>query len=122
LTSNPSQIQASGSATATGDNSVALQLAQLAENAQASLGGQTFMASYTQLVGGLGTALQTANNQVSSQTSVSQMLSTQRNSVSGVSVDEEMTNMMTFQKAYEASSEVVKTVDQMLQTTLAMKN
>jgi flagellar hook-associated protein 1 FlgK len=121
LTNNPSLVQASGSATATGDNSVALQLAQLASSTQAALGGQTFLASYTQMVGGMGTDLQTANNQVSSQTAVAQMLSTQKNSVSGVSVDEEMTNMMTFQKAYEASSEVVKTVDQMLETTLAMK-
>lgn len=121
LTNNPSLIQASGSATATGDNSVALQLAQLAGSNQTALGGQTFISSYTQMIGNLGNDLQTANNQVASQKSVAQMLTTQRSSVSGVSVDEEMTNMMTFQRAYEASSEVVKTVDEMIQTTLQMK-
>jgi flagellar hook-associated protein 1 FlgK len=121
LASNPSLIQASGSATATGDNSVALQLAQLASANETALGGQTFQASYTQMVAAMGNDLQTANNQVSSQSSVSQMLTTQRSSVSGVNVDEEMTNLMSFQKAYEASSELVKTVDQMMETTLAMK-
>jgi flagellar hook-associated protein 1 FlgK len=41
--------------------------------------------------------------------------------VSGVSVDEEMTNLMSFQKAYEASSELVQTVEAMMETTIQMK-
>jgi flagellar hook-associated protein 1 FlgK len=121
LTNNPSLVQASGSATASGDNSVALQLANLASTNETALGGQTFTASYTQTVGAMGDDLQTANNQVTSQASVSQMLATQRSSVSGVSVDEEMTNLMSFQKAYEASSELVQTVEAMMETTIQMK-
>jgi flagellar hook-associated protein 1 FlgK len=121
LATNPALIQASGSATATGDNSVALQLAQLAATAQTALGGQTFIAANTQLVGAMGTDLENANNQVSSQNAVSQMLSAQQSSTSGVSMDEEMTNLMSFQKAYEASGQLVQTVDQMLETTIAMK-
>jgi flagellar hook-associated protein 1 FlgK len=121
LAANPSLIQASGSATATGDNTVALQIAQLASANETALGGQTFQASYTQMVGAMGDDLQTANDQVSSQSSVSQMLATQQSSVSGVSVDEEMTNLMSFQKAYEASSELVQTVNAMLETTIQMK-
>ena len=122
LAANPSLIQASGNATATGDNTVALQLANLASANETTLGGQTFQASYTQMVGAMGDDLQTANDQVSSQSSVSQMLATQRSSSSGVSVDEEMTNLMSFQKAYEASSELVQTVNAMLETTIQMKN
>ena len=45
----------------------------------------------------------------------------QRSSVSGVSVDEEMTNLMTFQRAYQASAQLVTTVNTMLGDTLAMK-
>jgi len=122
LAANPSLIQASASATASGDNTVAMQLAQLASANETTLGGQTFQASYTQMVGAMGNDLATANSQVSTQSSVTQMLATQRSSVSGVSVDEEMTNLMSYQKAYEASSELVKTVDQMLETTLSMKS
>jgi flagellar hook-associated protein 1 FlgK len=122
LADNPSLIQASGSATASGDNSVALSLAQLASASQSTLNNQTFGDTYTQTVANLGDALQNANNQVTNQDGVAKMLATQRSSVSGVNVDEEMTNLMTYQRAYAASAELVKTVDQMLQTLLAMKN
>ncbi|HEY5234458.1 MAG TPA: flagellar hook-associated protein FlgK [Verrucomicrobiae bacterium] len=121
LADNPSLIQASGSATATGDNSVALQLADLASTAQAGLNNQAFGDSYDETVAGLGDSLQTANNQVTNQTAVSNMLSTQRSSVSGVNVDEEMTNLMSFQRAYEASAQLVTTLNTMLGDVLAMK-
>jgi flagellar hook-associated protein 1 FlgK len=121
LVNNPSLIQASGSATATGDNSVALQLADLASTAQSGLNNQTFGDSYDQTVAALGDSLQTANDQVNNQTAVSNMLSTQRSSVSGVNVDEEMTNLMSFQRAYEASAQLVTTLNTMLGDTLAMK-
>jgi flagellar hook-associated protein 1 FlgK len=50
------------------------------------------------------------------------MLSTQRGSVSGVNVDEEMTNLLTFQRAYQASAQVVTTVNTLLGDTLGMKS
>ncbi len=115
LVGNPSLIQASSSATASGDNKVALQLAQLAATAQGGLNNQTFSDSYNSTVAGLGEALNNANNQVADQSTVSSMLSTlQRGSISGVNVDEEMTNMMTFQRAYEASAQLVTTVNTLL--------
>jgi flagellar hook-associated protein 1 FlgK len=85
------------------------------------LNNQTFSGSYGATVAGLGDALQTANTQVTDQTAVSQMLSTQRSSVSGVNVDEEMTNMLTFQRAYQASAQVVTTVNTMLGDLISMK-
>jgi flagellar hook-associated protein 1 FlgK len=121
LVNNPSLIQASGTATATGDNSVALQLADLASAAQPGLNNQTFSDSYGETVASLGDSLQTANEQVANQTAVSNMLATQRSSVSGVNVDEEMTNLMSFQRAYEASAQLVTTVNTMLGDVLAMK-
>jgi flagellar hook-associated protein 1 FlgK len=121
LANDPSLVQASGSATASGDNSVALALANLASTSQTALNNETFNDSYGSTVQNLGTALQDANTQVSDQTAVSSMLATQRGSVSGVNVDEEMTNMMTFQRAYEASAQLVTTVNTLLGDTLAMK-
>src|SRR6202012_40388 len=61
VANDPSLIQASGSATATGDNSVALQLANLASTTISGLNNQTFGDSYDQTVAGLGDALQNAN-------------------------------------------------------------
>jgi flagellar hook-associated protein 1 FlgK len=120
LRNNPSLMQLSGSATAGGDTSKATQLAALSTTTQAALGNQTFTGSYSATVAGLGSALSHANTQVANQQAVSEMLSTQRSSVSGVNVDEEMTNMITFQRAYQASARVVSTVDGLLNTLIQM--
>ena len=45
----------------------------------------------------------------------------QRSSISGVNLDEEMTNLMQYQKAYQASAELITTVNQMLETVISMK-
>jgi len=121
LVANPDLLQTSGSVTASGDNTVALQLAQLGSTVQAGLGNQTFNDNYDAAVAALGNSLSTANTQVANQTAVSQMLSTQRSSISGVSVDEEMTNLMAYQRAYEASAQMVTTINTLMGDTLAMK-
>ena len=121
LAANPNLIQTSGSATASGDNTVALQLAELGSTTQSALGNQTFNDNYDAAVAALGDSLATANTQVANQTAVTQMLSTQRSSISGVSVDEEMTNLMTYQRAYEASAQLVTTINTLMGDTLAMK-
>jgi len=121
LVNNPSLLQASSSATANGDGSVALQVANLASSTQASLNGQTFGNYYDETVAGLGDSLQTANTQVTNQTAVSNMLATQQSSVSGVNIDEEMTNLMGFQRAYEAAAQLVNTINQMMVTVNNMK-
>jgi flagellar hook-associated protein 1 FlgK len=121
LASNPGLMQSSGSATASGDNSVALALAQMSSTAQIALNGQTFDGAYEGTVASLGDAVQTANNNVSNQTTVMNMLNTQRSSISGVSVDQEMTNLMSYQRAYEASAELVSTINTLMGDTMAMK-
>jgi flagellar hook-associated protein 1 FlgK len=100
---------------------VALQLANLATTAQTGLNHQTFGDAYSQTVAGLGDALQTANDQVTNQTAVTTMLQTQRSDVSGVNVDQEMTTLMSFQRAYEASAQLVTTLNTMMGDTLSMK-
>jgi flagellar hook-associated protein 1 FlgK len=122
LVANADLVQSSGSATAADDTSVALALAQLAGSAQSALGNQTFSQAYAKIVGNLGHDLKTANDAVDNEASVTAMLSAQRNAISGVSTDEEMTTLLAFQRAYTASAELLKTVDQMIQTTLAMKS
>ncbi len=121
VANDPSQIQAAGAANATGDNSVALQLAQLGQQSVAALNHQTFSGAYAQDVQNFGNALANANDQVSNYNSVNKMLLNQRDSVSGVSLEEETTNLITYQKAYEASAKIISTVNEMLQTVVAMK-
>jgi len=121
LVNNAGLLQVSSSATLSGDTSLALQISQLSSATQSSLNNQTFGDSYDSTVATLGDALNTANTQVSDQSAVSSMLQTQRGSISGVNVDEEMTNMLTFQRAYQASAQVVTTVNTMLGDLLSMK-
>ncbi len=78
LVNNPGLMQSSGSATASGDNSVALALAQMTSTPQIALNGQTFDDAYDGTVASLGDALQTANSNVSNQTAVMNMLQTQQ--------------------------------------------
>ena len=44
----------------------------------------------------------------------------QRQSVSGVSLDQEMTNLIQYQQAYEASARVMNTIDSTLNTLISM--
>ncbi|WCJ58199.1 flagellar hook-associated protein FlgK [Fontisphaera persica] len=121
LAQNPSRFQAAGVAGALGDNQTALALARLAVTAQPALGHQTFQQFYHQTVTNLGEALAQANRQVKNQEAVEQMLRRQRDAVSGVSLDEEMTEMVKFQKAFQASARLVSTVDELLETVISMK-
>jgi flagellar hook-associated protein 1 FlgK len=121
LEGDPSMIQASGVAGAVGDNTVAVQLAQLADANHAALTNQTFLENYGQTVATLGQALNGTNTQLTNQELVENMLLRQRDSVSGVSLDEEMTDLIKFQRAFEASAKLIVTVDEMLQTVLTLK-
>lgn len=66
-------------------------------------------------LGGLSAAAKTA---VASAGANLDQLTQQRDSVTGVSTDAEMVNMLKFQRAYEASARVVKTMDEMLGTLI----
>ncbi len=121
LLGNPSLLQASGTLGAAGDNQVALALAQLGKQAQGTLGTQTFSQYYGQTVASLGQSLSNITSQMDDQKVVSDMLTRQRQSVMGVSLDEEMTDLVKFQKAFEASARLISTVDEMLTTVIGMK-
>jgi flagellar hook-associated protein 1 FlgK len=121
LANDPSRIQASGVAGAVGDNTVVLQLAQLANTRHPGLGNQTFLENYGQTVSKLGQYLNGLNTQLGNQDIVEQMLLRQRDSVSGVSLDEEMTDLVRFQRAFEASARLITTIDEMLVTVVNLK-
>ncbi len=121
LAADPSRIQASGVSGAVGDNTVMVRMAQLADTKHASLGNQTFLERYGQTVAALGQALNGTNTQLGNQQIVESMLLRQRDAVSGVSLDEEMTDLIKFQRAFEASARLITTIDEMLQTVVNLK-
>ncbi len=121
VATDPSQFQAAGTAGAPGDNTVALALAQLGGQSLPGLNNQTFSGNYAQTVSDLGTSISKVNDQLNSSQAVTQMLNNERASVSGVSIDQQMTNLIQYQKAYQASAELITTLNQMMQTLIAMK-
>ena len=101
-----------------GDNTVALAIAQLAGQKFSTAGGDvidgTFSSFYANGISGFGQALSSANSQLSNQSSIEQLVRSQRDGVSGVSLDEEMADLQKFQRAFQASSRVFTVIDTLL--------
>ena len=121
LVADPSLLQAAGVSGASGDNQAALALAQLATQKMTGLGNQTFAEKYGQVATSLGQSLSSVNNSMGDQDVVEAMLLRQRDSISGVSIDEEMTELVKYQKAFEASAHLITTVTEMIDTVINMK-
>lgn len=107
---------------ATADNTIALAVANLASKTFSTVGGDaidgTFSQYYSNMVTGLGQTLSTTNDHVTNQTTIDTLVRNQRDSVSGVSMDEEMTDLIKFQRAFQASSRVVTIIDDLLDTVV----
>jgi flagellar hook-associated protein 1 FlgK len=115
--SNPSLIAISSDGSA-GSNGNIANLSTALTNALPS--GQTPAASYASLVFQVGNA---ASNASAESTAIGlnlQQLTDQQGSVSAVSTDEETTNLIRFQTAYEAAARIVSTIQQLSTVTLNM--
>ncbi len=102
-----------------GDNRNVLALVQL-QDALTIDGTSSFSSYYGSIVGRIGVNSQYINNQYSAQDFSSEQLRNMRESVSGVSIDEEMANLMKFQLAYEASARLITIGDELLETLLGI--
>lgn len=120
-TVTPANLKASDGG-ASGDNTLALAVGQLASKTFSTTSGDsidgTFSGFYSSTVSGIGQALSTANAKVSDQTNVEKLVKSQRDSLSGVSLDEEMANLLQYQRAFQASSRVFTIVDDLLDTVV----
>jgi flagellar hook-associated protein 1 len=119
LENNTNLIAASKDGT-TGDNAIALAVSNL-QNSKLFNGSSSTMADfYSSFVTTLGTSIDLANDTQKTQTLVLQQLNEQQSSVAGVSTDEETTNLIQYQRAYQASSQVINVVNTMFQSILDM--
>ncbi len=73
---------------------------------------------YSAFVGQVGSLVQQAQNASSTASAVLGAVSNQRQSVSGVSLDEEMSNLITFQQGYQASARMMNTLDSVINTLI----
>jgi flagellar hook-associated protein 1 FlgK len=99
-------LSAGAAGGAAADNSVALALSKLR--------GGTIDQTYAGLVRTIGSDVQSATSANTTATSVLGSISSQRQSASGVSMDEEMSNMIRFQRGYQAAARALTTMDDLL--------
>jgi flagellar hook-associated protein 1 FlgK len=75
---------------------------------------------YREMVVRLGVTSQTTNRRVEVQGTIARQLDAARESEAGVNIDEEMTNLVAFQHAYDAAARFVSVVDDLLDTLIGM--
>jgi flagellar hook-associated protein 1 FlgK len=74
--------------------------------------------AYQRLVNGLGTEVLESRRRAANQQVVTGQVDSAREQLSGINLDEEMVNLLSAQRAYEAASRVMTTVDSMLDTLI----
>jgi flagellar hook-associated protein 1 FlgK len=116
---------AGATATGPGDNTTALALAGLrdaAVNLTSTAGTAVATATigdyYTSVVGDLATSTKEAADESTVQNTLTANADIQRQSVSGVSTDEELISIIQHQHAYQAAARLVSVVDEMTQTLI----
>ncbi len=125
LAQNPTMISA-GSGPIAGDNSVAMSMVQHQfEEYDFDIANQSYHATTYGMFDIIATEVGTETNAAitKNETITTQFNATQMEyySVSKVSIDEEMTNLIRYQTSYGAAAKVITTIDQMMQTLLGIK-
>ena len=117
LTADPTQVN-SGTTGDSGDNDIALAIGALGTAKLMSRGTATLASAYGSQVTSLGALSQQATQTSSNQNAAVQSLQAQRQSVIGVNLNDELTNMITTQQAYQAAARVFSTINSMLDDLL----
>ncbi len=101
-----------------GNNAEKIADLSLDENSQAVLGGPGPSVRLRTLAAEIGTKIQGLRQAVEVQESVFMTADAAINADAGVSIDEEMTSLLMYQRSYQASARVISTVDEMLDTLI----
>lgn len=117
-----STLAASGNGIA-GDTANALKMAGLGGILTIPTGATptaTFSSYYSSLVSTVGLDVQSSKNTVAQDEAFTKQMSTLRESTSGVSLDEELTNLIKYQRSYQASAKLITTVSDMMDMVIGM--
>ncbi len=119
IKSRPALLAASANGES-GDNTNARKISDLANTAISGLGDVSLNDSYQAMINSIGVAAGAAKTGQQAAQSVRETLDSQRESLSGVSLDEEAINLMREQRAYQAAARVISVVDGLMQTLMQM--
>ena len=117
LIEDPRKLAASATGSI-GNGEIAASIAKLAEEPLAGLNGQSVLGAYRNLVGLVAAKTQGVQNAHSAFSEVQKFLQNRRDMVSGVSIDEELVDLMRFQQAYLAAARVIQAVDNLVNELL----
>ncbi len=121
ILATPGKVAAAATAAgAPGNGSNAAAIAELQNRLNPALGTATFSNYFSALTSKVGSAVQTTDASYSYQSSAMQAWQNQRDSYSGVSVDEEQTKLILYQNAYAASAKLMTVLDEMMKELLNM--
>jgi flagellar hook-associated protein 1 len=109
---------ASTAATAPGDETNALAIANLQHGLFIS--SSTFDNYYGSIISDVGSNVVQSTTYQNHQETMLSALENYREEVSGVSLDEEMVNLVQFQSAYQAAAKIINTVDEMLDSLMTI--
>jgi len=109
---------AAGVTGTTADNSLSIDMAALRETT--SLDGATYSEEYARIAANAGLMVSSNEQRLSASSDLMDELSAKRDSVSGVSTDQEMVLLIQYQAGYEAASNYISVVKEMLDTLLQM--
>jgi flagellar hook-associated protein 1 FlgK len=103
-----------------GDNSNAIAIANLQYAKTMNSNSLSFDDYYHSLVSEVGSRTQNTTAYYRHQSNMVVQMENRREAISGVSLDEEMINLVKFQNAYDAAAKLISTTDELLQTVLNM--
>lgn len=112
------QIAAAAPGSGIGDGTNAQALADLRDSRIVGLDNQEFGSFFSQIVFDVGMAANGVQSNLDLQDKVLGQLETQREGVSGVSLDEEAVKLMQYQRSYQASSRLLQILDSLLEETI----
>jgi len=120
--SDPSKVALSSTrAGVPGNNRNGLALVALQSKAVAGLGNATFFDAYRKTATDLGVSSQVANQRFDAENVRNEQLQTFQSQVSGVSLDEELVNLLRYQRAFQAASRLITAADEMMATLISLK-
>ena len=108
-----------------GDGDNALQIANLRNAALTApdIDGentQTLNEYYASFIGQLGIEKNEASSTLETRSFILEQLNKRQSEISGVSLDEELTNMIKFEHSFQAAARMISTIDQMLQQLISL--
>ena len=120
ISDNPRKLQGSSSGAEASNNDILRSIANLGSTAIAGLNSVAFSEYYGNTVSRFGQDVALTTSQLNDQKTVERMLTKQRESIMGVSIDEEVANLVVYQRAFQASAKLLTVMDRLMEDVLNM--